>query len=175
MEYQTLTLEYAHQLVAFPEMYLIFSDWQSFNKVDVEAMSYLSNTKIPIRLSNVQIIEPDCAKHLLNHKGFLEIGISELADELLAKSVLNGRDHLIFSNLKLITKSCYKYFEYQKTYIHFKELNQLDDDLLNSLSKHAGGLSFDKIKGWNKQQSEILKSHIGDIALNNQNYSSEIN
>lgn len=169
MEYQTLTLEYAQQLVAFPEIYLIFSDWESFNKVEVDAMAYLSNTKIPIRLPNVRNIESDCAKHIINHKGFLAIGISELTDELLAQAFLNGRDHLIFSNLKKIAKPCYKYFEDQKTYIHFTELNQFDDDLLTSISKHAGDLAFDSIQVWNNRQSAILNSHKGEIILNIQN------
>lgn len=166
MECQTLTLEYAKQLAAFPEIYLIFSDWESFNKVEVDAMSFLSNTRIPIRLSNVNNIEIECAKHLIKHKGFLEIGISELTNELLAQSILNGRNHLVFNNLKKIAKSCYKFFEQQKTYIHFKELCHFDDELLISISKHAGDLAFERVQEWNNLQSEILKSHKGEIILN---------
>lgn len=167
MKWQTLDLRYAENLVAFPEFYLIFSDWQSFNKVDKDAMDYLCNTRISIRLSNVLQLEEETACHLMRHKQFLQIGITRLENEIIARSLLNDRIHLVFTHLNYIDRRCYKYFENKIDYLKFDELNSLDNVLVHYLSKHVGTLVFENIKEFSEDQIKILQSHEGEIIINN--------
>jgi hypothetical protein len=165
MKWQTLDLEYAKNLVRFREMYLIFSDWQSFNKVEADAMLYLCSKPISIFLPNVLNLEAETASHLLQHKKYLEIGITELDNETVSKSLLNDRSCIRFSHLKKINPSFYKYFENNINEIVFEELVEIDDLLLTSLSKHVGILTFENIEKFNKHQLVILQSHVGEIKI----------
>ena len=130
-------------------------------------MDYLCNTRISIRLSNVLNIEEETASHLMKHKQFLQIGITRLENEIIAQSLLNDRNHLVFTHLNYIDRSCYKYFENKIDYIKFDKLNSLDNELVHYLSKHVGTLVFENIKEVSEDQFKILKSHAGEIIINN--------
>ena len=167
MKWQTLDLRYAENIVAFPEMFKIFSDWQSFNKVDKNAIEFLSDKNAIIHLPNVLHLEEETASHLKKHTQFLEIGITRLENEIIARSLLNDRIHLVFTQLNYIDRSCYKYFENKIDYLKFDELNSLDNELVHYLSKHVGTLVFENIKEFSEDQIKILQSHTGEIIINN--------
>jgi len=76
MEPQTMTLDRAETVVAFPEFanVLIWQSWHCYTDIDLDALEYLVNNSLRILLPNVIELTEEKKAVLRGYKGPLVIG-----------------------------------------------------------------------------------------------------